>query len=170
MAGTYVHMKTPPAVSRMGGSQQKMFICPYDEITTLQDPTLFKVTSAHTVVATKGFVEVYVTKNTGEFMEELLGGPDRHSFLAKGKFYHPGEADDILAFHNQVIHERFIILFPLPGSTELIQIGSKEFQAEIKPTYSTTTNSGDGRGVSFEFECYMPALIKYTAGTIPMKS
>ena len=165
----YASITTPPKVSRMGGSKQKMFLCPYDEITTLQTPTNGKITTAHVPVTNKGFIEVYVTADTGKFMNEVIGGRDRKSFQAKGEFYHPGESDEIVAFNNAVIHERFIILFPLPGSAACIQIGSAEFQATISGTYDTTTNAGDGRGILFSFECFMPELVKYTASTIPMK-
>jgi hypothetical protein len=177
MALNFESIGTPAPVSRMGGSQQRIFICPYDDFATLQKPNpaatneldRYKITTAHVMKATKGFVEVYVTADTGKFMNESIGGRDRKSFMAKGEFFYPGESDEIVAFQNKVIHDRFIILFSLPGSLELIQIGSSEFQATIAPAYDTTTNSADGRGTLFSFECFMPALVKYTASTIPMK-
>ncbi|WP_128544073.1 hypothetical protein [Larkinella soli] len=177
MGGTYSSIKALPAVNRMGGTQQKIFLAPYDDFTTLQKPDSaatnvadrYKIATAHVLGTGKGFIEVYVTKDTGELTMETIGGPDRNSFLAKGKFYHPGEADEIVAFQNQAKNDRFILLVPLPGTNELIQVGSEQFQVQIKPSYATTTNGGDGRGTMFEYECYCPDLIKYTAATIPMK-
>ncbi|KAB7728138.1 hypothetical protein F5984_20550 [Rudanella paleaurantiibacter] len=173
---TYQNIGTPAPVSRMGGSKQYILIAPYDDFQTLQAPNAaatnvadrYKITTAHVMKAGKGFIKMYVTPDTGKYMNEAIGGRDRKSFMGKGEFYHPGEGDEIIAFQNQAIHDRFIILFPLPGSTELIQIGSEEFQALITPAYDTTNNSGDGRGTLFSFECFMPAIIKYTAATVPM--
>ncbi|MFD1143026.1 hypothetical protein ACFQ4C_18005 [Larkinella insperata] len=177
MAGTYNSIKSTPAVSLQGGLKQKIYIAAYDDFETIEMPDKaaanvadrFKIKEPHTFKAGKGFVEIYITKNTGFVKFSPIGGPDRHSFNAEGEFYHPGEGDEIVAFGNQAIHDRFIILAPLPGSDELIQIGSDEFQVELTPSYDTTKNGDDGRGWPFTFSSYMPYLIKYTASTIPLK-
>jgi|GEM_PF-6192859 len=175
MGRTYEHIKQLPSVSRMGGSQQRIFLIDYEDIQelkkhdlTLADPKeRYKIKAPHVPLANKGFIEVYVTKDTGSCKYTPIGGSDRKSFKAEGKFLHPGEGDAIVAFQNQVIHGRYIVMFTLPGSNELLQIGTDEFQVEITPSYDTTTNGGDGRGTEFSFECYMPALLKYIAA-VPM--
>ena len=171
MAGTYEHIKKLPNKTRMGGSQQRVFIMDYDDFQTLAkaDPDAvavkdrYIIKTPHVPAVGKGFIEVYVTKDTGNCKYTTIGGADRHSFKAEGKFYHPGESDEIVAFQNQVIHSRYVVLFTLPGSNELLQFGTDEFQVDIMPSYDTTENGGDGRGTLFTFECYMPALLKYTA-------
>lgn len=175
--GNYQSIARPTSKSLMGGSKQKIFLAPLSALTTLQKPDpeatnvadRYLIKTAHVAATGQGFIELYVTPDTAEAMYETIGGRDRRSFLAKGEFYHPGESNEIIAFQNQAVNENWIILFPLPGTSECIQIGSDEFQAEIKPVYSTTKNAGDGRGTLFSFECFMPYLLKYTASTIPMK-
>jgi hypothetical protein len=155
----------------MGGSKQRILICDVDDLTTIARPDAAAVAikdrslvkTPHVPVATKGFFEIYVTKDTGSVKISPMGAADRHSFKAVGKFLHPGESDEILAFINQAINSRYIVLFTLPGSNELIQLGSDEFQVDIMPDYDTTENGGDGRGTTFNFEVYMPAIWKYTA-------
>lgn len=173
---TYENIGTPAPVSRMGGSKQYMLFAPFEDFQTLQAPDpaaatvadRYKIKVAHVMKATKGFIKVYVTADTGKLMSEVIGGRDRKSFNLKGEFYYPGESDAIVALQNQCIHDRYVLLYPLPGSTEFIQVGSEEFQTIISGQYDTTTNSGDGRGTLFSFECFMPALIKYTASTVPL--
>lgn len=177
MALNYESIGTPPPISRMGGSQQRIFLASFDDFATLQKPDAaatvevdrYKIKVPHVMKVGKGFIECYTTADLSKFMNESIGGRDRKSFMAKGEFYHPGESDEIVAFQNKVIHDRFVMLFPLPGSAECIQIGSAEFQTTIAPSYDTTTNAGDGRGTTFTFECFMAMLVKYTAATIPMK-
>jgi hypothetical protein len=176
MAGTYEHLNKLPNKSRQGGSQQRIFIMDYDDFQTLNKPDpaatdihdRFKIKVPHVPKATKGFIEVYVTKDTGSCKFTPIGASDRLSFKAEGEFYHPGESDEIVAFLNQILNGRYIVLFTLPGTDELLQVGSNEFQVEIKPEYDTTTNGGDGRGTKFSFWSYMPALIKYVAA-VPLQ-
>ncbi|RYC69762.1 hypothetical protein [Spirosoma sordidisoli] len=170
MPNTYKSIKDPGRNNRMGGLQQRVFLAVFSEFQTLQKPAAgtYKITEAHVFAAGKGFIELYVTKDTGSLKFTPLGGPDRKSFLAEGEFLHPGESDDIEKFANESKNDRFILLAPLPGSTELYQIGNEEFQVEIDSEYDTGKNSGDGRGSLFRFRCFCANKIKYTAATIPM--
>lgn len=165
MAGTYKSIKDPGRVSRMGGLQQKIFVAPYSEFLALQKPAAdtFNIVTPHTFAPNGGFREIYLTKDTGSVKLETIGGPDRNSFKISGKFLHPGESDEIVNFANLAKNDRFIVLCPLPGSPELIQCGYEEFQVQIKPSYDTTENGGDGRGMMFEFESYCADMIKYKA-------
>ena len=169
--GNYKSIKTVAPVSRMGGTQQRVLLCPYADILTLQKNILpsYNIVTPHVPVVGKGFFEIYLTKDTGMINFKPQGAADRRSFMASGEFLHPGESDDIVSFANQVLLDgRWIGLMTLPGSTELIQVGTDEFQMDIQAEYDTTKNSGDGRGWTFEIECFMPAFLKYTASSIPM--
>lgn len=177
MAGTYENIKSLPVVSRQGGSQQRILIADYDGLTTVAKPdpaaTNVKdrslVKTPHVAGTGGGFFGIYVTKDTGSIKLTPVGAPDRRSYKVEGKFLHPGESDAIVSFQNQALNGRFIVMFTLPGSTELIQVGSDEFQVEIIGSYDSTENGGDGRGILFTFECYMSALWKYKS-TIPLLS
>lgn len=169
--GDYTSIKDPGVGNKMGGLQQVIYIAPYETITTLQEPAAgtFNINTAHVFGAADGFLAVYVIQDTGMLKINPMGGPDRNSFKAEGEFHHPGESDAIINFMNKAKSGRFIILAPLPGTTELIQVGNKEFQARIAPSYDTGKNSGDGRTSMFKFECFMADIVKYKASTVPLK-
>ncbi|NID13766.1 hypothetical protein [Fibrivirga algicola] len=169
MPGTYKSIKDPGNASRMGGLQQRILLCPFSDFTTLQEPVDYKVNTAHVCAAGKGFFEVYSTKDLASLLLEAMGGPDRQSLKGKAEIYLPGESDDAVMLFNLAKNDRFIVLAPLPGSTEMIQCGDKEFQVNIRATYDTGKNSGDGRGMKFELEWFAANLVKYTAATVPMK-
>ncbi|WP_234733242.1 hypothetical protein [Tellurirhabdus bombi] len=176
-SGSYNSIKTPAQETRMGGLQQKIFAMSYEDFQTLQKPNpaattpegRYVIDTAHVPKTGKGFIELYCTKDMSEVNLETIGGADRNSFRGTGKFYHPGEALDVNAFANQAKNDRFVLLAPLPGKTQLIQLGNDEFQVQLKPSYATTTNSGDGRGWTFEIDVFCADMIMYTASTIPMK-
>ncbi|MEZ0485424.1 hypothetical protein [Fibrella aquatica] len=165
---TYKNIKDPGNVSRMGGLQQRIFLCPFADIDTLQEPVDYKVTTPHVCADGKGFIEVYSTKDLSEVLLEAMGGADRQSLKGKAEFYLPGESDAAVALFNLAKNDRFIVMAPLPGSTEMIQCGDKEFQVNVRATYGTGKNSGDGRGMKFELEWFAANLVKYTAATLPM--
>lgn len=171
MANPYKSIKDPGKANRMGGLQQRVLVAAFGGFALLKEPAAdsFNITEAHTFTTVgDGFVELYSTKDTGTVSFKPLGGPDRNSFQIEGEFYHPGEADAIVDFANKCKNDRFIMLFPLPGSSELIQAGNKEFQVQIEPSYDATKNSGDGRGWTFKITCFAANFIKYKAATIPM--
>ncbi|GAB2571876.1 hypothetical protein [Spirosoma areae] len=166
----YKSIKDPGKANRQGGLQQRILVAPFGDFTLLKEPAAntYNITEAHTFPVGKGFLELYVTKDTGTIKFSPLGGPDRNSFMIEGEFYHPGEADEIVNFVNLCKNDRFIVLAPLPGSSELIQAGNKEFQVQIEPSYDATKNSGDGRGFLFKFTAFAADFIKYKAATITM--
>jgi hypothetical protein len=166
----YQSIKDPGKNNKMGGFKQKLFLAPLSVFLALQKPDAgkFVITTAHTFGASEGFIELYITKNTGSVKIDPMGGPDRKSFKAVAKGFHPGESDALLALINEGKNDRWILLGPLAGSDELIQIGNDEFQAELKATYDTTENEGDGRGTTLEFECYMADIVKYRS-TVTVK-
>ncbi|CCH01655.1 hypothetical protein FAES_3648 [Fibrella aestuarina BUZ 2] len=167
----YQSIKFPAPRKRMGGTAQKILLADFDKITTLQEPAAnsYNITTPHVFGNGEGFIELYVIQDTGELKFEKMGGKDRVSFKATGKFHHPGEADEIDNFANNCGNTRWVALVPLPGTTDLYQIGDKEFQMSIFPSYDTGKNSGDGRTSMFDFECFCANKIKYKASTIPMK-
>ncbi len=168
--GDFENIKFPQIVDRMGGTAQKMFLVPYRDFLVMQEPTSgsYKINTAHTFQSGKGAIEVYVIQDTGELNFESIGGFDRASFMAKVMFDHPGEADAIDKFSNECKNEQWVAFVPLPGSQELYQLGNKEFQFSIKPSYTTGKNSGDGRTSKFEGQCLCANKIKYAA-TLTMK-
>ncbi len=170
--GDFASIKFPPIVDRMGGTAQRALLCPFRDFTTLQEPAAgtYNITTAHVCAATKGFIEVYNIQDSGELSFESIGGRDRRSYMVKGTFEHPGESDEIDQFANDVKNEVWIMLIPLPGSRDLYQIGNRDFQVSIKPSYTTGKNSGDGRTAKFEYECLMANKIKYKAATVPMRA
>lgn len=170
-AGDLASIKDPGVGNKMGGLQQRIFLAEYGTFQTLQEPAAntYNIATPHTFASGGGFIELYVIQDTGMLKIDPMGGPDRNSFKATGEFHHPGESDEIINFMNKAKSGRFVLLAPLPGSAELIQIGNKEFQARIAPSYDTGKNSGDGRTSMFKFECFMADIIKYKAASIPMK-
>lgn len=165
----YKSITDPGKTNRMGGTKQFVLLAAFGDFTLIQEPVDYKVPMAHTFPVGKGFFKLYVTKDTGQVKFTPQGGPDRNSFLAEGEFYHPGESDDIESFANQAKNDRFIMLIPVPGTSEYIQIGGNDFQVQIMPEYDTTKNSGDGRGWLFKFSCFVQDKVKYTAGTVTMQ-
>lgn len=170
MPNAYKSIKDPGKANRMGGLQQRVLFADFADFLLLKEPAAdsYNITEAHTFGTGAGFVELYITKDTGMISFKPLGGPDRNSFQIEGEFYHPGEADAIVNFANKCKNGRFIGLLPLPGSSELIQAGNKEFQVQIEPSYDSTKNSGDGRGWTFKFTAFAADFIKYKAATITM--
>lgn len=166
----YKSIKNPGKNNKMGGFKQKMFMAPLSVFLALQKPAAgeYTINTAHTFAASEGFIELYLTKNTGSLKIDPMGGPDRKSFNATVKGFHPGESTDLLTLVNEGKNDRWVLLAPLAGSDELIQVGNEEFQAEMVATYETTENEGDGRGVTFEFKCYMADIIKYLS-TVTLK-
>ncbi|UHG93446.1 hypothetical protein [Spirosoma oryzicola] len=166
----YKSIKDPGKVSRMGGTAQRILLAPFLDFLILQKPAAgkYNITEAHTFPVGKGFIELYVTKDTGTVKYSPLGGPDRNSFDVTGEFYHPGESDEIEAFANDAKNERWIALVPVPGIPELFQVGDADFQVQIMPEYDATKNSGDGRGWNFKYSCFAANKIKYKASTITM--
>lgn len=166
----YKSITDPGKTNRMGGTKQFVLLAAFGDFLLIQEPVAYKVATAHTFPANKGFFKLYVTKDTGQVKFTTQGGPDRNSFVVEGEFYHPGEADDIESFANQAKNDRFIMLVPVPGTNEYIQIGGNDFQVQIMPEYDTTKNSGDGRGWLFKFSCFVADKVKYTAATVTMQS
>lgn len=168
----YKSIKDPGKVTRMGGTAQRILLCPFLDFLVLAAPAdgTFNITTAHTFPANsgKGFIEVYVTKDTGTVKYSPLGGPDRNSFLVEGEFYHPGESDEIESFANNAKNERWIALVPVPGIPDMFQVGDKDFQVQIEPSYDATKNSGDGRGWSFKYSCFAANKIKYKGPAVTM--
>lgn len=159
----YKSIKDPGSANRMGGTQQYILVAPYGDFNVLQKPVdgAVAILVAHTFLATKGFIKLYLTQDTGNVKFGTQGGDDRKSFRPEGEFYHPGESDEIVNFANKAKNDRFIVLVPLPGSTEFIQIGNEEFQVNIAPEYDTAKNSGDGRGWTFKMSAFAADMIKY---------
>ncbi len=168
----YKSITDPGKTNRMGGTKQFVLLAAFGDFTLIQQPAAggYKVTAPHTFPVGKGFFKLYVTKDTGQVKFTTQGGPDRNSFVAEGEFYHPGEADDIESFANQAKNDRFVMLVPVPGTDEYIQLGGNDFQVQIMPEYDTTKNSGDGRGWLFKMSCFQADKIKYTAATVPMQT
>lgn len=168
----YKSIKDPGKTSRMGGTAQRILLAPFLDFQTLQAPVAgtSNITAAHVFPAGsgKGFIELYVTKDTGTVKWTPQGGPDRRSYKVEGEFFHPGESDDIEQFANDCKNERWIALVPVPGISDLFQVGDADFQVEIVGSYDATKNSGDGRGWTFKFEAFAANKIKYKAGTVPM--
>lgn len=165
----YKSIKDPGKVNRQGGTKQYVLFASFADFTTIQEAVNYLVATAHTFPTDKGFIKLYCTKDTGQVQFETIGGPDRNSFRATGEFYHPGESNDIVSFANQVKNDRGVMLIPVPGTNEFIQIGGNDFQVQIMPSYDTTKNSGDGRGWTFKLDCFMADMIKYTASTVTMQ-
>lgn len=161
----YKSIKDPGKTTRIGGTAQRMLLCPFLDFLVMQKPAdgTFVIATPHTFAPTKGFIEVYVTKDTGMVKYNPLGGPDRNSFMVEGEFYHPGESDDIETFANGCKNERWIALVPIVGIPDLFQVGDADFQVQIEPSYDTTKNSGDGRGWNFKYSCFAANKIKYRA-------
>ena len=143
----------------LGGSQQIVYYAPIRDFDTIiapvplatatTDAELVNISTDHIFSTGKMFLTAYTTEDKGELDYEVQGDPDGFSVKPVAKFFYPGAKEEILAFIAKAKNDQFIFMFPLADGT-VLQVGSEQFPARIKPKWNSATNSAGVRGAEIE--------------------
>jgi len=168
--------KNLPNGENMGGITQKVYYALYDDVATW--PT--KPTSPATLEANaaltgdivmdsgKGFYELYITDDTGEFKIECVGEKDGKSFVETLGLFHPGLGTKILGLINVAKNENLVLIVEDNNGAKFL-MGDENRPA----TFDKGGNMGTGketnarRGLEMEFTYKTSNIYVYT-GSIPL--
>jgi hypothetical protein len=171
--------KNLPQGENMGGITQKVYFAFYADVDTWPTKPTSPTTLAANAVLTgdvvmkagKGFYELYITDDTGEFNIETVGEKDGKSFVQHLSFFHPGFNTNIVGLMNVAKNENLVfIVEDNNGIMFLMGDDSRPATLEGSPDGAGTGKETSARrGISMEFT-YKTSNNYIYAGTIPLAS
>jgi hypothetical protein len=153
--------KNLPNGENMGGITQKVFFAYWADVDTFPtkptSPATLEANAALTgdivMKAGKGFFDIYLTDDTGEFNIETVGEKDGKSFVQHLMLFHPGLGKKILGFMNAAKNENLVfIVEDNNGQFYLMGDESRPATFEASPDGAGTGKETNARrGISMEF-------------------
>jgi hypothetical protein len=158
----------------VGGTKAQIFVVETKDIDTegvpMSSPTTLaeKVTisDTHVLATGKKFTAIDVELDTGELQAKIAGDRGGKSVKPEVDFQLSRFNPQSLGFMKTVNNGRFIVLVPLPDGS-VVQVGSKDFPAEINAEGSTGKNASGVRATKFKVESMANAIFFYQ-GTIDL--
>lgn len=169
--------KNLPQGENMGGITQKVYFAYWADVDTWPakptSPATLEANAALTgdivMKAGKGFYELYITDDTGEFNIETVGEKDGKSFVQHLALFHPGLSKKILGFMNAAKNDNLaFIVEDNNGSKFLMGDDSRPATLEGSPDGAGTGKETSARrGISMEFT-YKTSNNYVYEGSIPL--
>lgn len=178
MPGVYKNLNGPsPLRNNVGGTVQYFLWAAISEFATiasvkdLSDVTVtdakqyVEISADHTFLTGKGFKKVYITRDTG--MAKIVPTGDRDGRSFKGTFegQYPDINSDVLGQMTMMKNDRLIMLAVLADKT-VLQLGSADFPAEVKPESDSAKNESGLRHSKWSFEAFLPQPQFYTGAIV----
>lgn len=131
----------------------------FDAAASLEDAVT--IAGNHTLASGKKFSTLTVEMDSGELMAKLNGERGGKSLATEADFMYPRFTPASLGFAKKAANARFIVLIPLPGG-QVIQIGCKDFPAEIEPEVGTGKNASGVRCTKGKIKSLANSIFFYT--------
>lgn len=135
--------------------------------TTLEE--LGALTGNITMKPGKRLFKLYITDDTGELENEIVGEKDGISFIQHLRFFHPGLMARILGFMNAVKNDNMVFVVP-DNNGQYFVLGDAIRPATLEGSdenNGTSKETAGRRGVSMHFTYKTSNIFEYT-GTIPL--
>jgi hypothetical protein len=174
----YAELGGPNGSTNMGGTAQYILVVPVSDVATFgaleaapaNIGELAEITENHVLAASKKFTKIYCEYDSGELQSKMQGDRGGRSIKNELAFFTPGATKENIGTLNQAMNDRFLALVPT-ATTHLdgkyVQIGIKEFPAEMMGDFTTGKNSSGARGVNWKIESGAPGVILYS-GTVDL--
>lgn len=167
MAYTLANIVKPTNVDNNGGTKKYFYISDVTEITTLQTVMAYsapgdevRITGTHVYATNKAAAKVYISENTGEIVEETIGGVDGRSKKFTFKAFHPGDSTVFAEAERNWKAKDCILFIPRPNG-KIIQMGQAGEECEVIARFKSNTRAGEGAGWEIEATCYANSLLYY---------
>ena len=161
----------------MGGIAQTVYFGLHDDVETFPTkPTdaatleeLGALTGSIAMKAGKRMFALYITDDTGELENEIVGEKDGISFVQHLRFFHPGLKAKILGFMNAVKNENLVFIVP-DNNGQYFLLGDAVRPATLEgpdENNGTSKETAGRRGVSLHFTYKTSNIYEYV-GDIPL--
>jgi hypothetical protein len=133
------------------------------------DVGMVTVTANHTFVTGRGWIELYMTRDTSSVVMDMQEEFDRTGGNINVEFFHPGLRKEIAAFFRKSNAYNWIgLVETLDG--KFLQLGRKDLWASVRAGFTTGTLTGDRRGFNGMLTTYDGGLIFYEGIITPYPS
>lgn len=175
----FANLTWPDGSENMGGLQVIGYYCPISYIdnfpklptnptTAIEEITLESATG-FTMQAGKFFRKIYSTMETSEVVDENQGENDGQSFVHKAEIFFPGTTAESLAFARNVNNTNMVFIFmDIQGNRRVI--GSEEFPAKCKPSFTTGKATADRKGMTMAISSYGYTPAPFYTGKLDLES
>lgn len=182
MALTLTTIAGPNGLSQnVGGTTKRFFVAKKSDFTAIiakaemddaVPPTnpseLIEIDGDHTFGATKGFIEVYNTRDSGNVETSYNTERDTNGMKVVYKLKHPGLNAATLGKLVLAMNDQLICLVEMVDG-KIFQIGTERFPAELKMKFMSGQNESGYRGCEIEVTGFETTPIIYS-GVITMAS
>ncbi len=159
--------------SNMGSIKQNFYFAPLWYFTSngIKVPTGTDLSTntviqdTHEFIDGHGFHKVYNTLDKAGVTFEIQGERDGRSFKQKAKAFVPGSRIELHGMMAIMINEPCIVLLE-ESDGQVIQIGSKDYYAELIGKFMTGDTTAGLRGYEIEIESVAPVNYHYTGDLI----
>jgi hypothetical protein len=134
--------------------------------TSTYDPTdmegLVTISSPHTFVAGKGFIELYASRDSNSLTYEANEELDRTGGDLMVEAFYPGDEPEIIALLAEATVRNWIALVePMQQSGFFYQLGQENLWAAVRGSFATGTLTGDRKGSTYMVSSYDRSLLFY---------
>ena len=159
--------------SNMGSIKQNFWYAPLSYFATdgVKVPaattigTMGTISDTHAFITGKGFHSAYNTLDKGGVDFDPQGERDGRSYKQKGEAFIPGSRLELHDTLGIMLNEPCIVLME-ESDGQIIQIGSKDYFAEMIGKFSTGKTTAGLRGYALTIESVSPFNYHYTGDSV----
>lgn len=175
---TYVDLlRTLTNLNRMGGIVPELLFAPISTFTAIQplpsdapvgDGATCVIAGDHTFGVGDGFLKLQLSIDAlNKFMQDFVGEGDNGGSEPKIEAFVAGLSKELAEFFANAPYEDFICLIKLPDG-KYIQLGTEDFPAMVKGSYTSGTTSEGANGWNVTAKAFEKRMIFYE-GTVTLK-
>ena len=147
----------PAGSDNMGGIATRAFFCPARSFTAWPgwesaDSVVLDLSKA-TYLKDEGFIEIYVTYNSGGISAEPVGDTDGVCSKQSGEFFHPGSTEEMARFARAVQNTPGVFVFQDTQGRYRV-VGDVVNPAKVTAKHETGKKAEDRNGWTISFEAY----------------